>query len=770
MAMNDLPRQTLCKLIRQYGHELIDEPRRVRAMLRDLCPDSRREINVLGYAMDEQIPNSLLNASIALSPAILHATLSNRLCEQLALFEEAAQWAVQTWAFALNLDSTKERGAAISNARQEAPPRRPPNLLARIKKAHYLPTQPSKAALTAQKPAWAKLSGTFRLPSLKQSGMMQRLGRGRIYEVMLLHHQGGKEPTLLVIAGGGAALFDGSHQPLWEIDCPASCAALSHDKQLLALGCKSTIYLWNVQSGQFLPPLKEHTNWIKSIAFSPDGQFLASAGRDIKIWLWDVATGQALYYLSGHTKAINSLAFSPDGQMLVSASDDQTIRLWSLEEELHTLQGQSKEVNHVAFSPDGKSIVSASNDGTIRLWDVKQACQLHSFSLKKHLKSVRYVTFSPNGHLLASVDNATYQIELWDVANARHLRSLEGHSLLLESITFTPDSRRLISGSLDKSVRLWDISTGYELRKIEAHSNSVQSVAFSPDGRLLASLYHADQSIHLWDIRQERELPPLKGHRGFVRSIAFHPHQPRLASASSDETLRLWDIKRSIEVAHLNQTGQITQISFNPAGSTLAFINQETTLYLWHISSLSHLAANTVDSTPPTPKSDLKALKGHHKALTSLAFSPNGKLLASASRDGTICLWAVPSGREVSRLSPKHTSYAEQIAFSPDSRLLAAIESGTSMIRLWDLTTQEELSPLVGQTEQVTSIAFSPNRPLIASASVDGTIRLWHPHTARQEGRLEGHADYVTSVAFNPKDGTLASASRDGTIRLWQVG
>jgi eukaryotic-like serine/threonine-protein kinase len=279
---------------------------------------------------------------------------------------------------------------------------------------------------------------------------------------------------------------------------------------------------------------------VSSVAFSPDGQTLASGSADALVWLWDVGSGEQRTALESHTHWVRSVVFSPDGLTLASGSDDQSIWLWDVAsaQPLHTLAGHVRQVTSAAFSPDGSTLVSAGFDKTVRLWDVASGQQLAL--LQGHTNWIRSVAFSPDGDLVASAgDDRT--IRLWDVASGEMLRLLQGHLDWVRSVTFSPDGRTLASGSDDKTIRLWDVASGELLRVLEGHTESVASVAFSPDGRTLAS-GSFDGTVKLWDVATGQPLDTHKGHTDPVYSVAFSPDGRTLASGSCDATIRLWQV------------------------------------------------------------------------------------------------------------------------------------------------------------------------------------------------------------------------------------
>ena len=260
---------------------------------------------------------------------------------------------------------------------------------------------------------------------------------------------------------------------------------------------------------------------VYSVAFSPDGQTIAFASRDNTVRLWERSSGQEIAQLTGHTSSVWSVAFSPDGQTIASASADNTVRLWerSSGQEIAQLTGHTSSVYSVAFSPDGQTIASASADNTVRLWERSSGQEIAQ--LTGHTSDVWSVAFSPDGQTIASASNDN-TVRLWERSSGQEIAQLTGHTSSVLSVAFSPDGQTIASASDDNTVRLWERSSGQEITQLTGHTSEVYSVAFSPDGQTIASasirqhrsalgaqLWPGDRTAHGTYIRRlERGLQP----------------------------------------------------------------------------------------------------------------------------------------------------------------------------------------------------------------------------------------------------------------------
>ncbi len=306
------------------------------------------------------------------------------------------------------------------------------------------------------------------------------------------------------------ARLGGHTNPIWGLavspaDAPGGMFMVSASGENNGGGVDTTVRLWNLPGGTPRAVLSGHTGQVRTVAISPDGQTVASAGADAQIILWDVASETMRFEpLAGHVSHINSVAFSPDGTLLASAGGDGLIRLWDVqtgEPASNPLAGHEGEIYSLAFSPDGRWLASGGFDATARLWNL--SVDPPTSVTLAHQDRVMAVAFSPDGRLLAtgSHDNT---VSLWDVHTQLPVYlALTGHTNYVSSVAFSPDGRMIASGSWDKTIILWDAATGRALGKpLAGHTDTVSAVAFSPDSRLLVSAGW-DMALDLWSVSLE---------------------------------------------------------------------------------------------------------------------------------------------------------------------------------------------------------------------------------------------------------------------------
>lgn len=420
----------------------------------------------------------------------------------------------------------------------------------------------------------------------------------------------------------------------------------------------------------------------------------------------------------------------------------------------------------ICFSPDGQTIAVGDSNGNIYLWNITTTQLLTTF--EGHKGWVWSVVFSPDGKMLAS-SGTDRSVRLWDVENGQCLQVLTDHKGCVWSINFSADGQRLASGSEDQTVRLWNLQ-GQCLHVLQGHTQSVYAVHFAPDQQTLASSSH-DTTIRIWDVSSGNCLNVLQGHTSGVRCVRYSPDGQLLASGGHDGSIRLWNrqlhskpsssnpsfINSSVKLLH-GHTDWVWDIAFSPDGRLLASTGRDSTLRLWSV---------------PDGQS-IHVLKGHTHDVYGLAISADNQWLASAGQDNTVRLWHLQSGQSLKTLRG-YTGGIQSLSLSPDNQILASSRQDET-IQLWrlQLDSKPQLHPHktfsspTRWISSLTNLSFSPNGQTLAINRHDGSIALWNIQT-RHLDRWSAHNTAVWMVLFSPGGQILASSSFDRTVRLWDV-
>ncbi|MXV75350.1 hypothetical protein F4Z99_13900 [Candidatus Poribacteria bacterium] len=464
---------------------------------------------------------------------------------------------------------------------------------------------------------------------------------------------------------------------------PAKSAAFSPNGQTLALGCGDwefgLVNLWNPETGEHRDILG--VGQVVSTVFSPDSRKLAAVTGydydDRDLYVWDVHTEERLHKLVGHTGSIYALAFSANSRVAAGGDNgDTTLRMWDAHTGnlLKTFKGHTDLVRTLAFSPNGDTLASASSDSTLRLWSPETGQEKKV--LMEHIDWGSDAAFSPDGEWIASVSGDD-KIHLWDRKTGGLLRTLTGHTGAVTAVDVSSDGRYLASIARfpDNTLRFWNPETGELLKTISDHKG-VKACAFSPDGQTLASVGR-NATVQLWDVETGSLLKTFTGNDREFRAVVFSPDGQLLATGGWISEIHLWDVQTGRLLKTLPEKYGVETLAFSPGGRFLASGGgfKDPTIRLWHVPTGEKRLTLTGHAKNRN--------SGHTSDVYSVAFSPDGTLLASGGIDG-IRLWNPNTGRALVTLTANRSSVSV-VVFSSDSRTLASGESGG--IFLWDVDT-----------------------------------------------------------------------------------
>ena len=299
--------------------------------------------------------------------------------------------------------------------------------------------------------------------------------------------------------------------------------------------------------GTTLFTYRGHTNWVWSVAWSPDGKRIASASGDETAQVWDALDGDHLNRYNGHAASVYAVAWDPirgtaalPVERIASASYDKTVQIWDpmFGDHFYTYTGHTDWVWSVAWSPDGRRIASAGGDKTVQVWNASDGGHVYTF--RGHAAPVYAVAWSPDGKHIASA-SADGTVQVWDAAYGIHLYTFQPYSTSIWSVAWSPDGRRIASACDNKTVQVWDAANGDHLYIYYGHSDFVYAVAWSPDGKYIASAGD-DKTVQVWDAMNGNLFYSYTGHSRSVRTAAWSPDSKRIASGSWDKTVQVWQV------------------------------------------------------------------------------------------------------------------------------------------------------------------------------------------------------------------------------------
>jgi WD40 repeat protein len=478
----------------------------------------------------------------------------------------------------------------------------------------------------------------------------------------------------------------GHEDSIWSV-------AISSDGLRIVSGSRdSTMRVWNGQTFEELG-LCEHNGEVNAVAFSPDNSLAVSGSSDSNVWIWNVLTCEEVIRLAGHATKVRCVAFFPNGTKIASASDDGTVRIWDARtyESLPGIQC-SESISAMAISPDSTRLALVEDrlggEGVLRLFVVvtlaitadfawltlgeRISDNMHMFDVFTLVEQAQVeispgvylpcgIDFSPDGDSIA-LGTGSGAVEVRKASDLSIISMIKGHQGQVMSIVLSPDSSKIVSGSMDETVRIRPVECSEEQdTRLPGHDAKVNQVVFSSDGSRLVS-GSDDKTVRIWDGLTCEELAVLHGHENAVSTIAYSPDGARVVSGSDDNTVRVWDALNFREVTVLKgHRNYVAFVTFSPDGTQIASCSWDHTVRLWSSSTLQESAR----------------LEGHRDVVWSVAFSPNGTRLVSTSEDRTVRVWDAVNFTQVAELEARHVNiYWFYATFSLDGKAI--------LTRLWD--------------------------------------------------------------------------------------
>ena len=601
--------------------------------------------------------------------------------------------------------------------------------------------------------------------------------------------------------------------------------AFSPDSKILATGTREKILLWDISSGKLLKSFNGSDGGLESLKFFEDGKTLLCVYHDGTACLWDVITseikkelraaslrgpGGALRSFLGNSPFTAALYLDKNNSngMWALGYDDGKIRLDNVTtgRHLRTLQVSDEPIMQLVFSPDGTLLVAEPLNGPLHLLDVTTG---QSVNILTNPKIRRILSFSKDSKTLVC-QARTGEIKFWDVATKTFHTTL-GDKLdtSIHVFAFSPDFKILTGANQDGIIKTWDVNTGNEMASFSTGHTAVSGkLVFSPDSSILVSGH--DKTILFWDTHNFIQTSKRIDSDTWISTFAFSSDGRTVISSrgfnfnkqvrktSTKESvlgsLSIWDTRNwnkqsdfPVE-SHTMLPGQVHTYTSNTSMDGPLVFSQN--------GYMLAKVLNDPDSTDPTRKqvedNDDKvlnekqakqdnlfsilvwevpngklhfSLKGHTDNINALAFTSNGKMLASGSDDRTIRLWDTSTGTEMLNLSSEKT---QALAFSANRKMLAS-GSKDGTIHLWDITTGKQLSPFKEQKGYCSILAFSIDNKMLANGTRNGTIYLWDIATGNKLFALKGHTDWIGTLSFSSDGKTLASRSSSGVIFLWDL-
>ncbi|QVL33612.1 PD40 domain-containing protein [Telmatocola sphagniphila] len=441
-----------------------------------------------------------------------------------------------------------------------------------------------------------------------------------------------------------------------------------------------------------------HASPVLAIAVSPDGQFLATGGKDNSIKIWDLTkNGLLLRTFFGHSSEVTSLKFTSDSRTLVSGSLDQTIRVWDVSfADAHiTLKDHTGYLWACAYSPDGKYFATTGADRQVCLYDATSNKLITQYQAGD--SAITSLTFTPDSTQLATA-GGDRKIKLWDIPGGKLQKEFLGHKAPIMALAIDPSGKYFLSGSADKTAILWEKETGKVAYTFSDLKSAVSALDFSPNGKWLA-IGTADGLLRLFDRNAGfKEVSKLSAHVSGVSCLQFHPNLPFLGTVGGDRLMRYWSISDAMTLTKTSEVnahgGAISAIAFNKDGTSFATAGSDQFVKVWNAQT----------------RTERTSLRGHTEWVTCVAFAPDGSSILSGGVDKTACVWMMMTSDARST-----TGHRRQVtALSIDKSGILATGSDDRTIKIWDMNTGKEKLSLPVDYSTITAMTLLEDGKFLA--------------------------------------------------------
>lgn len=607
-----------------------------------------------------------------------------------------------------------------------------------------------------------------------------------------------------------------SHSDSFRIAAHAPRAyfvAFSSDGKQLLTGGGDLVKLWTVTNNSLILKVAGFTNEIWRGKFSPDGSYIGTSGETRRPEVWNTKTGTRVFALQSYDSALRfglALAFAPDDRQFLwgTATGELEIRSLIDGKIIRVLPKQIGVAQVADWARDGR-IVAGFRNGTVTMWNSDTGNKISSWTA--HESYVTAIQFSPDQRKVATGGNDR-TAKLWDGESGQELVALPGHVNWVSGIAFAPDGSKLVTSG-GQSPSVWDTTTGQELFSLRGHSLTVWSVAYSPDGTTIATA-SLDGTVRLWNSAPPPDPLTLSNFELGLQNLTFLPDNRHLVFATTRRTIQIRDVSTGAVPLEFPVADGVRALSLSGDGTRIVTLSMLGVLQTWHVETGELVRSFQTDWRPKFPEleaftqfahcratgqfavatgrsvrvysektgAELKTLSSSFSnsggAISSLGYSPDGRLLAVGSEDGSILIWDLIGGVEHRTLQttagtePKFGISA--VTFSPDGKLL--ISCGGSVAEVWNVSSGRRINSLSGHSSWVANAIFSPDGGRIVTGGPDGTVRIWETQTGRELLKLP-HANLAFGLAFSADGTRLAIGSSmpavttilEGAIKVWDA-